>query len=364
MKYINEYKEFKDKINENKIFETYEELFVNESIWTKLGNWAIKAPKIKKIMKKSNLLKLEAAQHEVKFRTDIMSRLDKNEYVNIKEMEEIIGRKMNPLIDTAEEYAKDALAIAGDNVYLRKILRVEELRGIKMVNQAKFDIASKEEKWNYKKFDKYADATMKDDMKDINNKSKGKGEYDNPKSNYMNHEEAQTRKKIDELLKLGAEDDLMSYIDSALRSIKKKTLRRTDPDQRLSSTEHVKQAQLVAILMDEFEIGLEDADAIAEILFVLQSKDLQMGKRVFEIMQHLEKIYLTDNFDLLVNSAFNIDTVMTKVNLNFDEALEFNTFLRNKRKTGEKVSMNADKLVASYKSYKTDKEKEEKEEIK
>ena len=85
-------------------------------------------------------------------------------------------------------------------------------------------------------------------------------------------------------------------------------------------------------------------------------KDLDEGKKIFDIYKKIENIYITDNFELLITSARNINIISTKLELAFDEALEFNTYLRNKRKGGEETSMSKNDLKAFYKEWIASKE--------
>lgn len=143
MKYLNPYKN-KDELTEkiDSAIEDYKD-FLTEG---KIGDWLIRAPKIRRLQEKANQLRLRAVRAEAEQRKQIDRVIAAGGRVDAGRMWELLQHKLDAWEDTAREYEMEADDIAKGSDTLRRVRRAAKLKGTFKINSEKIAEAESEER--------------------------------------------------------------------------------------------------------------------------------------------------------------------------------------------------------------------------
>ena len=143
MKYLNSYS------NADPLFEKIESIVVDYYdiiLESKLGDWLIAAPKIRRLQEKANQLRIRCARAEAMQKRQIDYALSRGMSVDSGRMWELLQNKIDAWEDTAREYENRAEEIAAGSEYLRKVRSVAKMKGVFKVNREKIAVAEAEER--------------------------------------------------------------------------------------------------------------------------------------------------------------------------------------------------------------------------
>lgn len=133
MEFILEKENYIKKINESDIIEEG------------LGEWLFKAPKVRKLQKKANDIRMQAAKAEYEQKSKIEDAMKRGKSPDVRNMWKLLQDKLDAWEDTAREYEQEAMAIAGGSAYLQKVQRVTRFKGQIEINKVRIQYASKAE---------------------------------------------------------------------------------------------------------------------------------------------------------------------------------------------------------------------------
>ncbi len=349
MKYINKYENFSKKIeiknNENYLIESIEDYeilmeLIEEGIFSKIGNWMFTAPKIRKIMKKVNALRLEAAQNTDAARRKVREMILANEYFDISKLDQIIKKKNDPILDTANEMEKDAQQIAGTNVYLRKVFRGEQLKGIKDANALKTDTATDDEKFAYGNFDKMADGQIKKDYKDVNDATRGRTSGNPEDYNRYEKNISPILLKLDELMK-----DKPGEVSSVLQNVYN-SLHRERSSERKSQigSDPYKHSQRWIDLQQKYGFTAIEAFSFVDMEDDLKLLDSNIKEReVKEVWDRYNSLIgdaalalrESDNYKVFLNKCVNHLIISRTYKLSLNDAAEAEKFYKEHKEDYE-----------------------------
>ena len=204
MKFITEYDDSKTSfLNIDNIIKEYEEILLEANI----GDWLLRAPKVRKAQEKANAKRLEAVYLEAKQRRDIDDAVEKGKKVDKGRMWKLLQDKLDALEEMAKEYEEESIAASAGNDYLRKVRRVTRLKGVIKMNKEKIAVAEGEEKREltkqnkeYKKIIGYETKDINDKIKDDKDrlaaeKRKGKDKKDDDDDSYGDYFQAKKAEK-------------------------------------------------------------------------------------------------------------------------------------------------------------------------
>jgi len=266
MKFIREYSDHLDRLkigDIHYIVETDEEYdilidLMEEGLFSRLGNWMFKAPKIRKLVRQANIKKMEAAQVENEQREKIQKIIDSDEYVDIQALAAVLKKKMVALNNIADEFSKEAQAIAGTNTYLNKVKRIEELKGIMEINDYKYKNATEEEKWTYDNFAKKAKPIIRTEQADVDGAAKGRSETET-----MSPEKRVAMKNLEKLIDV--EPDAYSAFLNFTRSYVANKLGERKTDRTANINRQV--VDSVSKISNEFKVSVNDAFDIYSYMY-------------------------------------------------------------------------------------------------
>lgn len=169
MKFIIEYEDSKTSFfNIDNILEEYQFIILE----AKIGDWLLKAPKVRKLQEKANSKRLDAVHLEAKQRKAIDAAEESGKDIDKSRMWKLLQDKLDALEDMAKEYEEEAINAAGGNDYLRKVRRVTRLKGVIKMNKEKITVAEAEEKRELSKQNKNHEKIIREETRDINDKIK------------------------------------------------------------------------------------------------------------------------------------------------------------------------------------------------
>lgn len=168
MKYLNPYN------NSDKIFEEIQSVIDDYTDMLqegRLGDWLLKAPKIRRLQEKANQLRLRAVRAESAQRRQIDSVIANGGRVDAGRMWELLQHKLDAWEDTAREYEMEADDIAKGSDYLRRVRRIVKLKGTFRINNEKVAEAESEERREIMKNNTGILRTIRQEERIISNKT-------------------------------------------------------------------------------------------------------------------------------------------------------------------------------------------------
>jgi hypothetical protein len=170
MRFIKDYNTEKYSfLNIDNLLEEYGIYFIIES---KIGDWIIEAPKVRKAQELANAKRYQAITMESKQRKEIDVAKAKGQDVDISRMWELLQNKLDALEDMAKEYDQEGIDAAGSNEYLKKVRRVTRLKGVIAVNNEKIADAEREERRELQRKNNEYKVVVQSESKEISDKIK------------------------------------------------------------------------------------------------------------------------------------------------------------------------------------------------